>query len=300
MNFYKRYPGDYIRDTAHLSLMEHGAYTLLLDHCYSTERSLPADPQALFRICRAFSPEEQAAVVSAADQFFPLGDDGLRHNARFIRQLPDEQKGRDVARENGKRGGRPRKPSGFNDENPAGYENETQRGAEKKPSGKAPPTPYPLPHVSKPNGLDKHIAKKVTDSPEEFEQAWREYPNRPGASKQAALKAWKARINDGVKPEEIVEGVKRYARYCEINRTESRFIKHPATFFGPDMHFQADWSATPSIFPASHSQGLGKFDPTRYVNEPDYAAAWDRQKNGQQSNGGDHGIVIDGHAQRMA
>lgn len=82
MNFYKRYMGDYGRDTAHLSLAEHGAYTLLLDHYYSTEQPLPADPAALFRICRAFDKLEQRAVLSVADAFFPKSEDGLRHNAR--------------------------------------------------------------------------------------------------------------------------------------------------------------------------------------------------------------------------
>ena len=87
MNFYKRYMGDYGRDTAHLSLAEHGAYTLLLDHYYSTEQALPADPTSLFRICRAFDTAEQQAVLSVADAFFPVGDDGLRHSARADREL---------------------------------------------------------------------------------------------------------------------------------------------------------------------------------------------------------------------
>ena len=30
MNYYERHLGDYARDTAHLSMMEHGAYGLLL------------------------------------------------------------------------------------------------------------------------------------------------------------------------------------------------------------------------------------------------------------------------------
>ena len=36
MIFYKRYLGDYQRDTGHLSMLEHGAYTLLLDAFYAT------------------------------------------------------------------------------------------------------------------------------------------------------------------------------------------------------------------------------------------------------------------------
>lgn len=82
MNFYKRYIGDYQRDTAHLSLMEHGAYTLLLDATYATGKAVPADLEALYRICRAVSKAERAAVASVASQFFPVNGDGSRHNRR--------------------------------------------------------------------------------------------------------------------------------------------------------------------------------------------------------------------------
>ena len=49
--WYARYPGDYLRDTAHLSLMENGAYTLLLDHYYSTGPLL-VDKDGLYRVCK--------------------------------------------------------------------------------------------------------------------------------------------------------------------------------------------------------------------------------------------------------
>jgi uncharacterized protein YdaU (DUF1376 family) len=40
MNFYKHYLGDYARDTKGLSLIEHGAYRVLLDHNYATEEPI--------------------------------------------------------------------------------------------------------------------------------------------------------------------------------------------------------------------------------------------------------------------
>ena len=51
MNYWERHIGDYARDAGHLTMLEHGAYTLLLDRYYSTEQPIPAD-QA-HRICRA-------------------------------------------------------------------------------------------------------------------------------------------------------------------------------------------------------------------------------------------------------
>lgn len=77
----------------------------------------------------------------------------------------------------------------------------------------------------------------------EFEAAWQAYPKRAGGnSKAAAYKAWKARLKDGVKPEDMLAGVKRYAAYVRAtDSTGTRYVKQAATFFGPDKHFDEAW-----------------------------------------------------------
>ncbi len=77
----------------------------------------------------------------------------------------------------------------------------------------------------------------------EFEQAWQEYPKRAGGnSKSAAFKAWKARIREGIKPETMLDGVKRYAAWVRATgNTGTQFVKQAATFFGPDRHFEESW-----------------------------------------------------------
>mgnify|MGYP001561468072 CR=1 FL=1 len=87
MNYYRRYCGDYLRDTQALSLAEHGAYTLLLDLYYSIGHPIPAPIEILHRICRAVTVEEQAAVVVVAERYFPLNGDGTRHNKRADKEL---------------------------------------------------------------------------------------------------------------------------------------------------------------------------------------------------------------------
>lgn len=81
----------------------------------------------------------------------------------------------------------------------------------------------------------------------DFESAWSEYPDRPGNAKAAAFKAWSARIKEGVKPEAMIDGVKRYAAHCLNARTEPQFIKQASTFFGPDRHFESDWTFRLSV-----------------------------------------------------
>jgi|688.fasta_scaffold442268_3 uncharacterized protein YdaU (DUF1376 family) len=77
MNFYPRHVGDYARDAGHLTLIEHGVYTLLLDRLYATERPIPAGEP--YRIVRAASRAERAAVDAVLAEFFTLTDDGWRN-----------------------------------------------------------------------------------------------------------------------------------------------------------------------------------------------------------------------------
>ena len=76
MNFYKRFMGDYQRDTGHLAMIEHGAYTLLLDAYYATGKPLPTDNNILYRLVRAFSVDEQQAVYAVLLQFWTKTGDG--------------------------------------------------------------------------------------------------------------------------------------------------------------------------------------------------------------------------------
>ena len=102
MHYYKRHLGDYARDTGHLTALEHGVYTLLLDWYYVNERPIPADKAA--RIARG-NPEETQTVLS---EFFTLTDSGWRHG-RADREIESYKAKAETNREVGKRGGRPRK-----------------------------------------------------------------------------------------------------------------------------------------------------------------------------------------------
>ncbi|MCJ4920199.1 helix-turn-helix domain-containing protein [Klebsiella pneumoniae] len=99
----------------------------------------------------------------------------------------------------------------------------------------------------------------------EFETAWQAYPKRAGGnSKAAAFKAWNARLNDGVKPEVMLAGVKRYAAYARATGSAgTQYVKQAASFFGPDRHFEESWQA-PSAPGCGHNgtivrlSGLGR------------------------------------------
>jgi uncharacterized protein YdaU (DUF1376 family) len=88
VNYYERHIGDYLKDTAHLSLLEHGIYSRLLDIYYSREAPLPADQ--VMRLVGARSDEEKSAARDVLNEFFVFDGDVYRHN-RCDRELEKYQ-----------------------------------------------------------------------------------------------------------------------------------------------------------------------------------------------------------------
>jgi len=84
MNYYEHHLGDYAKDTGHLSMLEHGAYRILLDRYYSTEAGIPEGQ--VYRLARARSEEEKAAVDVVLEEFFYLVD-GIWINRRAEEEL---------------------------------------------------------------------------------------------------------------------------------------------------------------------------------------------------------------------
>lgn len=110
MNYYRRYVGDYMSDTAMLSLTDHGALNCLLDHYYATEgRKLVRDIEEACRLVRALTQEERQAVEKVLRLYFELREDGY-HQPRADREIPIAMALIETARQNGTKGGRPRNP----------------------------------------------------------------------------------------------------------------------------------------------------------------------------------------------
>lgn len=86
MNYYEHHIGDYIKATAHLSMLEDSAYRRLIDAYYTREAPLPADKKACQRLARAMSKPERDAVNTVLDEFFTLGDDGW-HQSRCDEEI---------------------------------------------------------------------------------------------------------------------------------------------------------------------------------------------------------------------
>lgn len=230
MNFYKHHLGDYAKDTAHLSILEHGVYLLLLHHHYATEAPLPTDQAVICRIIRATNKAEIAAVAEILRQFWTLTPAGWV-NGRATEEIERAASQRDTNRELGRRGGRPRKTESVS-------ESETESVFKTKPNGKpnrnpsqtpdsrhqekgdTPPTPPP------PDGGDEPKHPSPPDGL--FAEFWAAYPRKVG--KEAARKAWR-RVT---RPAETLQAIQAALQWqCQSeqwSRHNGQFIPHPATY----------------------------------------------------------------------
>lgn len=90
MNFFQHGIGDYAAATAHLTWLEDMAYTRLIRAYYEREAPLPLEQKALFKLARATTKEQKAAVRTVIHEFFNEEKDGF-HNARCDEEIAKYQ-----------------------------------------------------------------------------------------------------------------------------------------------------------------------------------------------------------------
>jgi hypothetical protein len=212
-----------------------GVYLLLLCHQW-INGSIPADEsQALALLQPQLSPLADDNTFRLASEvlercFPPSNDDPTRRQNRRLEVVRAEQAAtRERLSEAGRKGGRPKggvsrteKPGFSNTAKPGFAIDKEKRRVERK---------------------EKLTTSSADAADQAFEAAWRAYPRRPNNPKAKALKAWRARIREGVDPAALVAGVRAYAAYVRRESKAPEFVKLGATFFGPDRHWESDYGA---------------------------------------------------------
>lgn len=250
-----RYPhhlGDYATATAELSMLEHGAYRLLLDHYYRTEAALVLDFGRLCRVCGAVSPEEQAAVQSVLERFFARTADGYRHD-RCEEELDAYRAAVARNRANGAAGGRPpknpketrKKPTGF----PVGFGLETDRGGQTEPY---PSTNYQSPEHEVDGGDAPACAQPLALEGGELGEVIATLPTNGGAFAVSRLQA--DRWQEAYPAVRIGAELKRMAAWMEANRN-----RRP-TFAGI-QRFAVNWLSRAQDKAAASAAPVAGFAP---------------------------------------
>lgn len=163
MNYYHRHLGDYAKDTTNLSMTEHGAYNLLLDRYYGTEKGIPADQ--VYRAAKAATKEDRKAVDFVLKEFFQLKH-GTWVSKRCDEEIQTAQHRIEQARLNGKRGGRPGAHSD-NEQEPGGF----PPGSNPLTGSKALQSPISIPQSIEPEREENSLSFDIPSCPRNMDTA---------------------------------------------------------------------------------------------------------------------------------
>ena len=205
MNFFKLYIGDYQRDTAHLSVTEHGAYLLMLQHFYATEKPLPVG-KVLHRMLRAQDKSEREAIDFIAGKFWTQTDAGLV-NERAEQEISKAEHQRSVNKEIGKLGGRPKRKI---------TESVSESVSESEPINNPNQTPD-----------TRHQTNTPKPPPDGFDDFWSAYPKKVG--RPAAIKAFRSAKINGHLPE-VLADIEDKAGSEAWTKAGGQFVPNPATY----------------------------------------------------------------------
>jgi uncharacterized protein YdaU (DUF1376 family) len=202
MHYYKRNIGDYAKKAGKLSMLQHGAYTLLIDACYDRER-FPTLEDAI-EWAWADTPEQIEAVEFVLRKFFKL-QDGVYVQDRITEELSAYRALSEVNSRIAK-------------------DREAQKKARKSTERE------PFVHESAPNHkpLTTNQEPKNTDQPDGFDLVYQAYPKKVG--KPAALRAWKAAK---VKPDEvdlILKDIESRKLSRDWQKDDGQYIPNPSTY----------------------------------------------------------------------
>ena len=184
---------DFVAGTQHLSNEEVGIYIRLL--CFNWNKrcsGIPNDSSTQYRIANCFTDNEKKSCDNVLQEFFVLVNDKYQ-NERQLQEYLYISRRMEASKENGKLGGRPKKPSDNLDKTP-------------------------LPHTPTPTAKQT----KVSYTPL-FLKFWEKIANKvsKGTAEKNYMKLEKEWIE---KPEELAEMYNKYYKSVE----DKQFAKQPA------------------------------------------------------------------------
>jgi uncharacterized protein YdaU (DUF1376 family) len=259
MNFYKRHIGDYARDTGHLTLLQHGIYTKLLDLYYATEQGIPVDEAE--RLIGVKNSTEKAAFAIVTRDFFQIRVCEEKNPCpRYIQKRCDFEIANmrvkaDTNRNNGKLGGRPPKTHSVPTNNPDGFGKKPTNNLSQNPESReaklgfdnAKPQPPLTPHggdgeldengLKKGEFLDPNTGEAKTPKPKGvkhtsilptgfqlFWKAWPRHFRKSGMSKCA--EKWASLECEKV-ADKIIAALEAYKTSHDWVREDGQYVPAP-------------------------------------------------------------------------
>lgn len=194
--YFPFYADRYEADTAHLSMIEDGAYNRLLRLCWrSPGCKLPDDQAWIYRQMRAATAADRAAIDAVLAEFFRRSK-GKIWNPKLLEIYGQVSEAHQQRSEAGKRGAAAK----------------AMKSKEMAPSNAKArlkqPEPEPEPDTDLFGSNEPQNAKCDRKAENRFDEFWASYPRK--VAKDRALKAWKPACNKA-DPDKIIAAAKRYA-----------------------------------------------------------------------------------------
>lgn len=157
MNYFKFHIGDYLKHTAHLSLLEHGIYFRLLMLYYTRSGPLPSCNSDVYRLMGTLHWRDRSSIDRVLNEFFVLLEDGW-HNLRADKEIALDQLFIAQQRASGRASAEARRGQRQVDEKPTVAQPPFNGGS----TVAQPPTPTPTPT---PNSNPQPPLEKGADRP---------------------------------------------------------------------------------------------------------------------------------------
>ena len=221
------YPKDFLTDenVEVMSLEEQGAYRRLMDYEW-LHQGLPNDIPSLAKMCRV-TPARFKKLWPKIEVCFKKNRDGTRLTHPRLKSERDKQ---DKWREKSRKGGR----------------RSASVRADKSKGGSI--GSQPKSNTSSSTASSSSTSVTTTTSDEGFDDFWKAYPKRSGDNpKGTARSRWRSNRKRGVAASGMIDGAKRYARWCDATeKTGTEIVKHAATFLGQQEGWDTAWTITES------------------------------------------------------
>lgn len=190
MNYYQFHIGDFRSGTINMSRQSRWIYRDMMDVYYDSEKPLPLDMDVLCDMLGVSSDEEKEIVRRHLRFKFDMTDDGYTHEV-CEKVIAEYRSKADVARANGKLGGRPK----GNQNKPSGFQSGSYEVSFCKQGETGSQTNHkPLTKNQEPKELEACVPDAQSRS-DYFDRFWKLYPKKK--SKADAEKAWsKVKMND--------------------------------------------------------------------------------------------------------
>jgi uncharacterized protein YdaU (DUF1376 family) len=216
MHYYKRNLGDYAKKAGRLTMLQHGAYNLLIDACYDREE-FPTLEQAI-EWTWSITNEEIEAVKFVLSRFFKLDKDGQYVQDRILQELLEYHQKADKNKQIAVEREAKRKRNSTN---------RVQDVNEPSPNHK------PITNNHKPLTINKNIvrADALDDG---FDEFWNYYPKKVGKDK--------AKTEWNKKKPHIDDVLKALKWQKDSDQWDKGFIPNPATYLS-----QGRWQDEPTM-----------------------------------------------------